>query len=346
MKKRPRASAEPLFQVLSRSGASARSAALRRAIAHVASLPHGHARAVGLAFLEAGASTSLAGLGLAFGTSAGAGLFTSGGHFGLLSLSLCRSCGGHFLLGLIEVKHPGANLFRREFHAFAARQGLRKRNGAVANADKARNRHADSFEHAADLAIATLADLHEVPVVHARSALILELVELRHAVLKLNALLKLKHLLGLKLADGTVRRSNTIEEMARAMDVPVNPLRRTISEYNEDAAKGLDRRFGKRIFTQAIDSPPYYWGREAVYVHMTLGGLAVSSEARLLDRRGMPIPGFWAAGETTGGIFGRGRPGGMSLITCLVQGRDAGRAAAERSLALKPKAKKWRSDPT
>lgn len=130
------------------------------------------------------------------------------------------------------------------------------------------------------------------------------------------------------------------------MDVPVNPLRRTISEYNEDAAKGLDRRFGKRIFTQAIDSPPYYWGREAVYVHMTLGGLAVSSEARLLDRRGMPIPGFWAAGETTGGIFGRGRPGGMSLITCLVQGRDAGRAAAERSLALKPKAKKWRSDPT
>ena len=146
--------------------------------------------------------------------------------------------------------------------------------------------------------------------------------------------------LGLKLADGTVRRSNTIEEMARAMDVPVNTLRRTISEYNEDVAKGLDRRFGKRIFTQAIDSPPYYWGREAVYVHMTLGGLAVSPEARLLDRRGMPIPGFWAAGETTGGIFGRGRPGGMSLITCLVQGRDAGRAAAERSLALKPKAKK------
>ena len=146
--------------------------------------------------------------------------------------------------------------------------------------------------------------------------------------------------LGLKLADGTVRRSNTIEEMARAMDVPVNTLRRTISEYNEDVAKGLDRRFGKRIFTQAIDSPPYYWGREAVYVHMTLGGLAVSPEARLLDRRGMPIPGFWAAGETTGGIFGRGRPGGMSLITCLVQGRDAGRAAAERSLALKPKVEK------
>lgn len=141
--------------------------------------------------------------------------------------------------------------------------------------------------------------------------------------------------LGLKLADGTVRRSNTVEEMARGMDVPAGALKRTLAEYNEDAKKGLDRKFGKRIFTQTIESPPFYWGREAVYVHMTLGGLAVSPEAVLLDRRGREIPGFWAAGETTGGIFGRGRPGGMSLITCLVQGRDAGRAAAKRAAALR-----------
>lgn len=142
--------------------------------------------------------------------------------------------------------------------------------------------------------------------------------------------------LGLKLADGTVRRSDTIEEMAKGMEVPVNALRRTLSEYNEDVKKGLDRRFGKRVFTQTIDAPPYYWGREAVYVHMTLGGLAVSPRAGLLDQAGRPVEGFWAAGETTGGIFGRGRPGGMSLITCLVQGRDAGRAAAARAAVLKP----------
>lgn len=36
--------------------------------------------------------------------------------------------------------------------------------------------------------------------------------------------------LGLKLADGTVRRSDTIEEMAKGMEVPVNALRRTLSE--------------------------------------------------------------------------------------------------------------------
>ncbi len=131
--------------------------------------------------------------------------------------------------------------------------------------------------------------------------------------------------LGLKLADGTVRRSNTIEEMAKAMDVPVNPLRRTISEYNEDAAKGLDRRFGKRIFTRFQSTPPYYWGREAVYVHMTLGGLAVSSEARLLDRRGMPIPDSGRrarrrAGSSDAGVRAACR---SSPASC----RDATRAA-------------------
>ena len=68
---------------------------------------------------------------------------------------------------------------------------------------------------------------------------------------------------------------------------------------------------------------------------MTLGGLAVSVHADLIDANGKPIPGFWAAGETTGGIFGRGRPGGMSLITCLVQGRNAGRAAAQRMKDLR-----------
>lgn len=137
--------------------------------------------------------------------------------------------------------------------------------------------------------------------------------------------------LGMKLANGTVHRSKDVREMANGMGVDPAVLQATLDEYNADARRGVDRLFGKTVFTQTIEEPPFYWGREAVGVHMTLGGLAVSTEAALLDATGRPIPGFWAAGETTGGIFGRGRPGGMSLITCLVQGRDAGRATAERA---------------
>ncbi|MDY4162351.1 MAG: FAD-dependent oxidoreductase [Sutterella sp.] len=141
--------------------------------------------------------------------------------------------------------------------------------------------------------------------------------------------------LGLKLTNGTVRRSDTIREAAEGMGVPPAVLERTVREYNEDVVRGRDRRFGKTVFTQTIEVPPFYWGRESVFVHMTLGGLSVTPDAALLDPAGRPIEGFWAAGETTGGIFGRGRPGGMSLAGCLVFGRRAGRSAAERAAALR-----------
>jgi len=41
------------------------------------------------------------------------------------------------------------------------------------------------------------------------------------------------------------------------------------------------------------------------------------------------VPGIWAAGEITGGVHGRNRMMGNSLLDCCVYGRRAGRAAAE-----------------
>jgi succinate dehydrogenase/fumarate reductase flavoprotein subunit len=41
-----------------------------------------------------------------------------------------------------------------------------------------------------------------------------------------------------------------------------------------------------------------------------------------------PIPGLFAAGEVTGGVHGRNRLGGNSLLDCVVFGREAGRSAA------------------
>ena len=49
-----------------------------------------------------------------------------------------------------------------------------------------------------------------------------------------------------------------------------------------------------------------------------------------LNTAGLPIPGLFAAGETTGGIEGKEREGGMAFTDCLVFGRIAGREAARR----------------
>ena len=56
--------------------------------------------------------------------------------------------------------------------------------------------------------------------------------------------------------------------------------------------------------------------------HTWLGGLKIGVDGNT------PVPGLWAAGETSGGIHGGNRIGGSALSASLVFGRRAGKAAA------------------
>ncbi|MFU0842904.1 MAG: FAD-binding-2 domain-containing protein [Burkholderia sp.] len=140
--------------------------------------------------------------------------------------------------------------------------------------------------------------------------------------------------LGLKLSNGTVHRSETLAEVARGMQISRASLEALLKLYNDAARGKAADPLGRTLFAQTIEKPPYYWGRESPLVHMTLGGLVTDEASRLLDKEGRPIEGYWAAGETVGGIFGRGRPGGMSIMSCLVEGLAAGRGAARRAAQL------------
>ncbi|KAK7045164.1 fumarate reductase [Favolaschia claudopus] len=65
-------------------------------------------------------------------------------------------------------------------------------------------------------------------------------------------------------------------------------------------------------------------------VHYTMGGLSVDASARVLTSgdEAKPIPGLWAAGEVIGGVHGRNRLAGSSLLEAVVFGRIAGEGAA------------------
>lgn len=133
-----------------------------------------------------------------------------------------------------------------------------------------------------------------------------------------------------KMHTGAVQRADSIEEMARAMELPETKLLETLREYNDAVDRGRDERFGRTLFTQRIDTPPYFFGEERFAVHFSCGGLAIDERARVLDHRNHTIPGLFAAGETTGGLHGRDRLGGNSLIDCFVFGRIAGSEAARK----------------
>jgi len=58
-----------------------------------------------------------------------------------------------------------------------------------------------------------------------------------------------------------------------------------------------------------------------------MGGLAFDPDTNVLKTNNDKIEGVFAAGEVTGGLHGKNRLGGNSLLECVVFGRIAGKNA-------------------
>ena len=176
----------------------------------------------------------------------------------------------------------------------------------------------------------------EAHVYYEAAAVIIALIllgRLLEAKAKFSTSTAIKKLMGLQpktvtkiLADGS-EEEVPIREVAVGMGIPEEKLRKTLDEYNQSVEAGRDK-FGKTVFTQRIEKPPFYWGKENIYVHTSLDGLKTDEEARVLDKDGRVVLGLFAAGEVVGGVFGKDRIGGGSLANCLVMGRISGRNAA------------------
>ena len=59
------------------------------------------------------------------------------------------------------------------------------------------------------------------------------------------------------------------------------------------------------------------------------GGVAITPDAEVLDTTDRTIPGLFAAGNSTGGLFYENYPGGTGLTNAAVFGRVAAESAAE-----------------
>jgi succinate dehydrogenase/fumarate reductase flavoprotein subunit len=122
-----------------------------------------------------------------------------------------------------------------------------------------------------------------------------------------------------------------IEEMEAGLDIPAGALSRTLRQYNVAARKGEDPLFYKHPdWLKPLENGPYaafdISFNRSFYLFMTLGGLEVDSDARVLDKKGRPIPGLCAAGACTAHIpkSGKSYASGMSLGPGSYFGRVAG----------------------
>jgi tricarballylate dehydrogenase len=90
----------------------------------------------------------------------------------------------------------------------------------------------------------------------------------------------------------------------------------------------------KSNWAVTLDSPPFVAYPVTCGITFTYGGLAIDTEAQVLDTEGRPMEGLFATGELTGGFFYNNYPGGSGLMRGAVFGMRAGRNAAACLLAV------------
>ncbi|MEX2376160.1 MAG: FAD-dependent oxidoreductase [Dehalococcoidia bacterium] len=131
-----------------------------------------------------------------------------------------------------------------------------------------------------------------------------------------------------------IAQADTVAGLAEQLNVPVSALENTVDFYNQHAGDGEDPLFHKKSdYVQPLSSPPYYaldFSGPSGMAWITLGGLRIDPNGRVMNVDGEVIPGLYAAGRAgaaLGGIYNSG----TSLGDCVFFGREAGRQAASES---------------
>ena len=131
-------------------------------------------------------------------------------------------------------------------------------------------------------------------------------------------------------------RAASIGGLAQKIGVPEGVLTETLRSYNAATVEGpFDMRKRDGLGTRGLALPKSNWARPInesdlhAYPVMcgntfTCGGVKITSDAEVLNRDGTPIPGLYAAGESTG-LYYNLYVGATSVLRGLVFGRQAGR---------------------
>jgi 3-oxosteroid 1-dehydrogenase len=144
---------------------------------------------------------------------------------------------------------------------------------------------------------------------------------------------------------GWVKKANTIEELARMINLDPQTLAATIRTFNEGARNGKDPQFGRgeSQYNKAlgdrtnkpnpclgpVETPPFYSVQVFAGDVGTSGGVITDEYARVLNHADTPIPGLYATGNMTATVMGRTYPGpGASIANTTVFGYIAARHAA------------------
>ena len=146
-----------------------------------------------------------------------------------------------------------------------------------------------------------------------------------------------------EIESGIVKKAQTLDELAKMINVPADTLKAQVAKWNADMKAGADSEFGRKIKktgksafvgtdVPTLSAPlsetgPYYAIEAYPALLNTQGGPKRDAKARVMDVYNRPIPRLYVAGEL-GSIWGSIYQGSSNVCEALVYGLIAGESAA------------------
>lgn len=137
-------------------------------------------------------------------------------------------------------------------------------------------------------------------------------------------------------------KGNTIAEVAKQFQLPVDTVEETVAAFNRAVQPGsFDHRVlddcktanltpSKIHWAQRIDTPPFYGYPLKPGLTFTYFGVKVDKNAKVIMKGEKPAANVFAAGEImSGNILPKGYVGGLGLVIGNIFGRISGKEAAK-----------------
>jgi fumarate reductase flavoprotein subunit len=128
--------------------------------------------------------------------------------------------------------------------------------------------------------------------------------------------------------------ADSIEELARKMEVDPQVLKTTVEQYNTFCAQRRDAEFAKDPeYLIPLNGPRFYAAKARTCFLGTMGGVKINYRTEVVDQYGSPIPGLYAVGLDAGGLhaesYSMRDTSGIASAFAVISGRVAGENAAK-----------------
>ncbi|MGI1659534.1 MAG: FAD-dependent oxidoreductase [Desulfitobacterium sp.] len=130
---------------------------------------------------------------------------------------------------------------------------------------------------------------------------------------------------------GLLITADTIEELAKKIEVDPPNLAATLATWNADMKNKKDNQFDRKTGLEPIQGP-FYAYKNTTNNLGSIGGLKINAQTEVIHVNGKTIPRLFAVGMNSAGWIGPFYPGsGTAIMGCIHWGRKAGTNAAKLS---------------